>query len=586
MALALLVVGLAFEGALQLVLNAGVIPSLLTHREKLDVGWTSAWSAWPTRIHLRNFRLDRREGFGWWRLRVDRATVDLDLWELFDKRFVTNHLDVRGIGLRFEAAEPPPRPRAPGERPKQHRDWAFALRGVEVHDLDELVVGWFRFAARLEGGGEFEVTESRNLALRGVRLHFHDGLATSAGGSRGMVDDLVVTTDGGANKVRGQNTGVRLVQGLSGTVDLVAHWDALDWLGGFAADDSTLVRGGAGRMDGALRIVRGALDEGSRLQAHGETVALRAGPLTFSGPYEWEVTVPGNDGPTRLDAQVAPLTVRAAATFAIRPILEAPVLRVGLAAHGRDILDLFHGYDVAFGFAGATLPALRLRDDASDDALGLSAGWFSLDASLHVPIGRGDWASCTVIGRKLAARWGSTPFTGTFSATARLRRLHGEEGGYAGEASARVSHVRIGSGTGEPLSATLALTRVRAHQGGRFVEGQVDGHLSDASPLLALLGDGSGVQARVGAVLQVHSVRLSTVARVTPDTVSLKGLELRAGKVRVRGRTTTRGNASTAVLRLDVWKFTMGVEVGPDGTRTHLLHARDWLRRQEGMPVD
>jgi hypothetical protein len=100
---ALLGLEVLYVVVMNVVLATGVIPrAASTNDGQVDAqfSWGPAWTPWPGRAYVRNFALQLADPAIEFRLTIDRASLDVGLFDLLHQRFTASH--VRASGVRFE----------------------------------------------------------------------------------------------------------------------------------------------------------------------------------------------------------------------------------------------------------------------------------------------------------------------------------------------------------------------------------------------------------------------------------------------------------------------------------------------------
>src|SRR5688572_8537258 len=87
-----------------LLLSSGAIERATRTRTSVidfEMAWTSAWSPWPGRVHVRGLTLWLQDPVLEFQLSAASARLDIVLWELARKKFRAPHTQAEGVSYRF-----------------------------------------------------------------------------------------------------------------------------------------------------------------------------------------------------------------------------------------------------------------------------------------------------------------------------------------------------------------------------------------------------------------------------------------------------------------------------------------------------
>src|SRR5262245_11507900 len=92
--------------------------------ERLRVVWSSGWSVWPGRVHVRGLEVrGHQRNVRWW-VTAERANGSIDLPGLFQRRFEVR--DLEGTGVRSSVIRELQRAQRPGRR-SNRKGWNVRL---------------------------------------------------------------------------------------------------------------------------------------------------------------------------------------------------------------------------------------------------------------------------------------------------------------------------------------------------------------------------------------------------------------------------------------------------------------------------
>lgn len=190
-AVSLVVVELAWLLIANGVLASGIIQKLASeHPDKVKMEWDRAFSPWPGRAYVRNFRLRLQDSTVQFRLTVAHAHVDVHVFDLLHREFHGSHVVADGVTYRLAvktdhpkenaarlAAYPPiqgfsqpplkPHPEPPKDTPEELEQlWSVQLEDCDA-SVDELWFLEYRYQGPARATGSFELKPLRWLWVDG-----------------------------------------------------------------------------------------------------------------------------------------------------------------------------------------------------------------------------------------------------------------------------------------------------------------------------------------------------------------------------------------------------------------------------------
>jgi len=312
-ALVVLALELTYLLAGNVLLRAGVIEHWLnTDPNELEVHFDGAWTVFPGRVRLKNFSMREQDDNVQVWLRIERATVDVELFDLFKRRFHASRVTTQGTSfrrrqkLRGSAADrlratayppiagftdPPLLPRVAPRQELGIDPWTIQIENVEA-DLSELWVMQFRYSGRAIARGQFRLMPGKRLRVGPASVEFSPGKLTA--GEKEIV----------ASSVRGNisctidDFDVRASRGWH-TFD---HVRASVWLRaaitnlGFTRlylDPKLRLSEGAGELDLAVKIEHGNVRPKSHVRYQTKRVALATRRIKAHGDANVQLEVHG-----------------------------------------------------------------------------------------------------------------------------------------------------------------------------------------------------------------------------------------------------------------------------------------------------
>ncbi|MBU8896405.1 hypothetical protein KRR26_12355 [Corallococcus sp. M34] len=563
---------LVFEGVLNLVLNLGVIPHIV-HRatSRTYLGWSRAWWLWPAPVHVQDFFLEQHDNDAQWRVDVERSEARLSLTSFLHRRVDLGFLHAWGVRVRVRPI--PPLERAVPGPPSAH-PWSVSLRGLEIRDGREVDWGHGRYIGPWEADGAVTLVGGERVSVSASRIELSQGAVELGQRRAANVDSMLADLTLDVPK-KGPGAGDAL-GGLSGRARLKAELLPLDWLGPLLAHREALVLDeGAGHVEADVRWTRGRLAPDSRVEAQGEPLTLRLGPLRVRTPWHARGTVTAQGEGTRewLRFDFAPVLVggyvgqlmelpEVALTFQAepRPGERHPTYQRDLTvapSRPMDLRTLNHwtGHTFRVDSGTAVLKARAQFESAQDTGdlhLSLGSDLINAQSGSVRMLGR---ARASIASHRLALREHEVGLDGT---TLELTQV-----------SADFPHkqVRGWEGTFSFPHALLALSPPS-------LDARFSGQFANADPFVALLTRKLGLPRFLAPLLDARDLRVS--GRVWMGDAGMRVRELHAtgSGLKLEASLDVRRDDLRARVLATVKGITGCVEVTPEGTHLHLGDAR------------
>lgn len=266
----------------------------------------SAWTLWPGRVHVRDFRLRYGEEDLQLDLRFDRATLDIELFTLASRKLEVSRFSAEGLRFRMRRLLDDPareplraralakieglpetplaRPEAPDAPGGERKLWSFEIRGIDAR-LTELWVDEFRYAGPGRIRGAFRFAPDEEIEVRDSRVEIGPGplglgevlpIATSI---HGAVDGTVETLDVSDDARLGWRAFRNFT--LRGSLDADVH--DLGFVRAYLkSPDLALARGG-GKLRVALQLDHGRFTPEARAEYRTSHAKLTAKGLEIDG---------------------------------------------------------------------------------------------------------------------------------------------------------------------------------------------------------------------------------------------------------------------------------------------------------------
>jgi hypothetical protein len=289
----IVITALALQASYVLVANVLLMTPLLRWavprlaHEKVNLNWSSAWTVWWCHVHVTGFSMQFDDGHAAQiDLRVARATTDVRLWAIADRRLLLEHVRAAGVSFRMtakvtaETVHDFPRridafPPVPGFAtvaqdpyrewtPPAHLStlWAYELRDI-IADAHELWIDEFRYQGMIRAVGSFDFEPRRKLWVV-ADGRFDPGTLTA--GEHVISQDLALEVHGQIAEVpldpehseliaRATTATLHADMGLAG-LNLVSLYS-----------DNAVARGGTGQVSLSLTLDEGVFSSESAVQA-------------------------------------------------------------------------------------------------------------------------------------------------------------------------------------------------------------------------------------------------------------------------------------------------------------------------------
>jgi hypothetical protein len=239
-----------------------LLPAWLSRRpDRLTVGWDFVWMWVPGEVvELRGLRIAGAGPERGWRVSAATATGSVDLWALSEQRVELSALQADGVQFESWRAAGPPR---------GGRAWPLRVQGAAR--LARLVVDGRAFVGELDATGVLAIDGDLDAEVAG-RV---GGGALRSGGevvATALAGEFTARLDGWELGVAPDRTSWSAV---SGRAALRAEIESLSFLEPYLEGAPWLGVVGAGALAADVRMERGTLLDGSRVDAETRDLAVR-----------------------------------------------------------------------------------------------------------------------------------------------------------------------------------------------------------------------------------------------------------------------------------------------------------------------
>ncbi|RYZ42826.1 MAG: hypothetical protein EOO71_06125 [Myxococcaceae bacterium] len=573
-----LVAVLSCEGALNLALNVGAVQALV-HRAapRTRLSWQRAWWVWPGRLQFRGFALEQQDAHARWRLDVERLEAGLSLSALTRRRVEARRVEGTGVRVRVEPEKAPP---APARTSSGKPPWEIRLTEVVLRDVRDLDLGPARYTGTAEAEGSLDVKLHQKLHVELTSLRLDGGFVEVRGHRVARVESASgrMSLETGWRPTGGWD----ITTAVSGRLQAGAEVLALDWVNARpGAHASVSVHGGKGRLELDVRMRKGELEPGSRVEARGETLEVRAGPSRARAPWTLQASVESEahghrEG--RLRLAFAPVHVEGPEGHGV----EVPEVAVTLHARRREGapgLDLERELHVAKSHP----MDLRALNPWLSRTLQVDSGHVTLRGEGRPRTQHGgNWLHVSLDTDLVEGRMGDNRLLLRAGVEVDARRLSlGAKGLGLDGTTLRLSDVssngpvpiRGWSGSIALPQATLALSPV-------VLEARFTSELTDTQPLASLLATRKGLPPFLAPLLDIKKLSVTGHVRMDRNGLQVRELKAQGQDFQLEGHLDLVQGKSTGAVLATVGPTTGAVELKPDGHHIHLKGARDWYNAQ------
>ncbi|WP_437973004.1 hypothetical protein WMF11_28905 [Sorangium sp. So ce295] len=557
---------IALAGIYLVVANLSLVPGIRSLARSMGVTAqvASAYTLYPTQLHVEGLRLTGRHGAAW-TVRLTEADLRVDLVDLVGGRVHIKHLRGGGMevelgGLRAElvrasevmtgavvplvrAALPPPgRPAAPGGR----RERALLIEDIEV-GARAIGVGPYRLVGAMSARSARLAASSATLEVDAGELDIVDGeihrdARLVARAVHGRVDARIHPTDASALGAGFTDADARdPLRAAGGRVELAGELVSLEAL---LPLEAATVEGGQGSLKAGISLDHGVIAQGSE-------VRVVAGPLS----------VRLSDKATNL--LPAGLVMTASRTSAEQPLLKLEVSVPELRQQPPDAQGAHESVE------GVHVELETLSAD-------LTTPW-TRSGALRASAARGFW------------RAGAATLAGGAKARFDLEELELRAGtaqikaGILEAVSVVVSPLETGHGRDRPHATMQGTLRIDGGalsiRDGASLHGSISAGGADAGALLDLLGV-TGTLRWTLEILDRRPFALSSALVRRPPQLLLDEVRFESGDIEARGAFQTDSDGRAGAFLVTTGQLSAGLSIQGDQLHVIASPGEDWLARR------
>ncbi|RKH22382.1 hypothetical protein D7Y13_31900 [Corallococcus praedator] len=570
------------EVLINVALNVGVVQAIMRRgTDRTQLSWQRAWWLWPVgRLHLKGFTLTNQDTERWWKVEVDALTAGMSLTGLLRKRVDVHGID--GHGATFHL-EPSP---APEEEPSDPnaRPWVINLEDVTLHGVRELDFSRVRFVGALDVNGALNLQSRERLQVDLPSVRVAEGFMEVDGKRVARLEALSASARLDA-PFQGEQ-GYDLSQAIGGQAQVKVDLLPLDWVNDLLGPSAPVsLRGGSGRLDLDVRMQRNTLEPGSRLEARGAELDLRAGPMRARAPWSLKASMdeerPGQPA-GQLHIAFAPVKVSGPKGNGV----EVPEVALTVLARRREGQP---GFDLEpeLNVAKSRPLDLRLLNPWLEQTLEIDSG--------HVTVRSEERSKRAKARKALELRMDTDLVSGSMGKHKVLLRAEVEvdarhlswdmkELGLAGT-TLRLSNVS--SNGPVPIrawSGTFSLPRASLTLSPTVLSARFSSQLTDTQPLVALITSSKRLPAFLTSLLNIPKVEVTGQVQIDERGLQVRELKAKGDSFSLEGHLDLVQGNITGALLTTLGPVTGGIELRPGDNGLHLVNAKQWFAGQQAPP--
>ncbi|RYZ42842.1 MAG: hypothetical protein EOO71_06215 [Myxococcaceae bacterium] len=571
------------EVLINVALNVGVVQAIMgrgTDRTKLS--WQRAWWLWPVgRLHLKGFTLTNQDTERWWKVEVDALTAGMSLTGLLRKRVDVHGIDGHGASFHLEPSpapeEGPPDPNA--------RPWVINLEDVTLHEVRELDFSRVRFVGALDVKGALNLQSRERIQVDLPSVRVAEGFMEVDGKRVARLEALSAQARLDA-PFQGEQDGYDLSKAIGGQAQVKVDVLPLDWVNELLGPSAPVsLRGGSGRLDLDVRMERNTLSPGSRLEASGTELDLRAGPMRARAPWSLKASMdeerPGAPA-GQLRVAFAPVKVSGSKGNGV----EVPEIALTVLARRREGQP---GFDLEpeLSVAKSRPLDLRLINPWLEQTLEIDSG--------HVTIRSEERSKGAKARKAVELRMDTDLVSGRMGKNKVLLRAEVEvdarhlswdmkELGLAGT-TLRLSNVS--SNGPVPIRAwngTFTLPRASLALSPTVLSAKFTSQLTDTQPLVALITTSKNLPPFLTSLLNISQVEVTGQVQIDERGLQVRELKAKGDGFWMEGHLDLVQGNITGALLTTLGPVTGGIELRPGNNGLHLVDAKQWFASQQAPP--
>ncbi|RKG74343.1 hypothetical protein [Corallococcus terminator] len=570
------------EVLINVALNVGVVQAIMrrgTDRTKLS--WQRAFWLWPVgRLHLKGFTLTNQDTERWWKVEVDSLSAGMSLTGLLRKRVDVHGIDGHGASFHLEPSpapeEGPPDPNA--------RPWVINLEDVTLHEVRELDFSRVRFVGALDVKGALNLQSRERIQVDLPSVRVAEGFVEVDGKRVARLEALSAQARLDA-PFQGEQ-GYDLSKAIGGQAQVKVDLLPLDWVNELLGPSAPVsLRGGSGRLDLDVRMERNTLAPGSRLEASGTELDVRAGPMRARAPWSLKASMdeerPGAPA-GQLRVAFAPVKLSGARGNGV----EVPEIALTVLARRREGQPGF-ALEPELYVAKSRPMDLRLINPWLEQTLEIDSG--------HATVRSEERSKSAKARNALELRMDTDLVSGRMGKNKVLLRAEVEvdarhlswdmkELGLAGT-TLRLSNVS--SNGPVPIrawSGTFSLPRASLTLSPTVLSAKFTSQLTDTQPLVALITTSKNLPPFLTSLLNISKVEVTGQVQIDERGLQVRELNAKGDGFLLEGHLDLVQGNITGALLTTLGPVTGGIELRPGNNGLHMVNAKQWFAGQKAPP--
>jgi hypothetical protein len=598
--------------------------------------YASAWSVLPGIVHLRQLELHGQSRTVQWWVKIDSATIAIDLPLLVNRELATTSMLASGVAFRLRrrpevsagsggaasaastartaatvapgSAEPPAAPDegppsqippipglvntlAPPETPEQADagpQWRIRLAGVNLEHLDEVWVGDYRFAGDVNAAGGFDLHIDHSFALDPATAAIRAGTLQVA--SRQALAAIAGTAGFELPEIDPNRLQGGFLRLASGSLRLHGRMEGLHFLQPYLKKVPWIELGGsAGTFDAHLRVRQGTYLPGTHIEARPDSVTARLLDDEATGRCTLSWDVAATDG----GAAAVGKLVAAFDEFRLGHAAGGPA-----RAHGRGLRVEIATRDLRVAALPAPtaltidLPPTEVGNFSSYNVnlphgagIAMRSGTGVVSASLRAAAPTWEaTGSIDLRGNDVVVDAQGARLRGNLKAHSRFRALPRQRQLFLTESAVEVADVvRLNPPAGTPPLpgwwARLRLDYLTVKPRSLIVmQARLQSTLSDTRPLFALFApQRRPLLSWLDRLLDLHPIDAVGELAVGDGYFAIDKLTVTSGKANIEARLRFAGGQSNGILYAAYGPLSAGLELRNGQRSFKLIRARRWF---------
>lgn len=585
------------------MLSTNLVAKLVSYNPELAaIKYDSAWSVWPTVVHVKGLEVRGSDSVLQWVVQLDEVTCDIKLTELLNRKFYARDVNAKGfvfrVRLRVDPADAekpetlalpsipgftnPPLLRSDPEEPitdENYNLWTAHLDNIDT-TMREIWIQQYRYIGegRVRGGFYFKPLRVMQVDPTVIELYSGEVQLAEHVVTR-LTGHMVVT----ANPFDPRNVdGLNIFETVTTQIALDAQMPGLEFINFHAGPSSGVrIEDGSGVLRTNLILHKGLLYPGSSLTFATAHVGVNTPELQVDAGGDVELLVKGGD---EAGAHFTARVPRATATRTGKkglPPAEAENLLVALRSDALSLTSLPTKFSAKVSVPAAVLPDLRWlnREGAEPDAPVFTGGAAFLRGNLEMSEdGKGTGALRTLV-KHAAVRFKETSIQADGVAELALESANA----MAKTASLRNGKVEVSEVVfrhkGQEFPPWWAKVDIESAKLGQdLIEARIKLKCKDAQPAVGLLDAEDEIPGWAAGFLTLEGLTASADVKRSNTMVDFRLLKAEGGGFEFRGRLKKQAKEKPeGAFLVRAGPLSVGISIEQDGTGVTPLAGDGWI---------